>query len=105
MNINKDLISQFQATSNQTFPKKTIARGYWLLFRRQGIKFTFQLLWEFLTLVLAYAPATDMLHTVVETINNKWEQIPNAERECLLAALHSLDKHGEVSLIFKDNTT
>ncbi len=105
MITNNDLISQFATTSNQVFTTKTKVKGYWLLFRKQGIKFTFQLTWEFITLVLVYSPGTDLLRTIVETINNKWEQIPNEERECLLAALHSLDKHGEVSLILKGNAT
>ena len=89
------------SSSVSSSEKEKIRRGYWLIMRCQRLYFCVQLLWELFTTLIAYLPASDIIKTMLQSVNARWKKMSESEHECVVLALHRLDRKGDISITLK----
>lgn len=105
MNWNKDFINAFfcvEISEEMVMKdKKNIRRGYWLILKAQRSFFLIHVLWEFFTTFVMYAPATDIIKTILHGVSEQWNKMSVADQECVIMALRKMDRKGDITTTLK----
>ena len=103
MKLNRSLVAAFTASKNAPDGAKPSAKCYWALLRTEGLRFYFTILWELFTTFVIYAPSSDIFKTIVSGPNNKWDRLPEEQRDLVILALRAIDRKGDVSTVINEN--
>ena len=72
--------------------------GYRLILVLQKFRFYAQLLWEAISIVFIFLPASDLTKTMVMSVNSAWERLPEKDRGDVLSALYVLDAKSTITM-------
>lgn len=100
--MNTRFVQEFNKFKYEGVNKKEIRKGYWDLLICQNMRFYLLLAWELATVTIFYAPVSDLFDAVLEGPNKKWDKFSAAEKRRILAALHDLNKRGDISIAIKN---
>lgn len=88
---------KFMEMKNLHFPRSMKIKGFYLISRLVNPNVYLKLTWELLTTFVVYSPSVNnYLKDIILSIRKKWDTLTDIEQENVVAALMSLNKHGEI---------
>lgn len=89
-------MKSFHFSSGQKF------RGFLVIGRMQKPSMYLKIGWELFTTFIVYSPGVNNFSKeIIPSIRNKWEKLSIKDQENVIAALTTLNKHGEIEKALK----